>query len=76
MNSGPVEQKEGQQEPVLTDEDLPRLEQEMVDLQTQFEKAVVAKHEVDQQRNAITEILRHGHAALQGYWLLVKSMSF
>jgi dynein heavy chain len=63
--SNEVEQKEEKQEPSFTEEDLPRLEQEMTDLQEKFEETVLVKYNIDQQRTKAQEMLQYGEAVLE-----------
>lgn len=60
-------EQEHEAEPVLMKEDLSKLEQSLSDLYAQFEEAVMVKHNIDQQRIAATEKLRHGETALDAY---------
>ncbi|XP_028415382.1 dynein heavy chain 8, axonemal-like isoform X2 [Dendronephthya gigantea] len=56
---------DGEPEPVLTEADLPRLEQELETLQEEFDKAVMVKYDLQDEVNASSERLRVAQELLQ-----------
>eukprot|EP00118_Oscarella_pearsei_P013596 m.109954 g.109954 ORF g.109954 m.109954 type:complete len:5180 (+) comp37381_c0_seq5:135-15674(+) len=57
--------KESEAEQQLSGSDIPRLQEQLIQLQAEFEEAATQKYKVDLQRKSAVEVLKHGERALE-----------